>query len=224
MAKPNMDLVRKLAKARSATKLEETLSKGYKSLMPNIDELDEYGKTALMHAAYAGHVPTIKVLIKYGAVININTDGEDVTGWRHCVGNTALHFACIMGRLSAARFLVAAGADFHITNGSYLNAANYAKKFHRKPLTDWLEAVAGDPSLIREARKEFDVKALEIENSAMEERFEKVVGRAYDAPSDDDDSDAGLYTGSEYGTALTAMTKAERKALAAAGRALVVDP
>lgn len=67
----------------------------------NIDDRNQLLHTALMRAAYGGHIEIVSFLINKGADINISTT-ED---------HTALYFAVIENRLEVAKLLIEKGAD-----------------------------------------------------------------------------------------------------------------
>jgi TonB family protein len=67
-----------------------------------VDDADDAGWTALMHAGSAGQDAVVRVLLDAGA---------DVSR-RNKAGETALHLAAQNGRTAVARLLLQAGADF----------------------------------------------------------------------------------------------------------------
>jgi len=75
----------------------------------NVDEKDEYGETALMHAAYNGHNKTVKLLVEYGAKIDIKDNNNQ----------TALHFAALNGHKEIVDILINKGADINAKESNY---------------------------------------------------------------------------------------------------------
>ena len=76
--------------------LEEYLQKG---MDPN--QCDDNGRTALYTAAEYGHAKCMKVLLKYGADVNI----------RNSYLATALHVACHGRKVNCVKLLLEYGAD-----------------------------------------------------------------------------------------------------------------
>jgi ankyrin repeat protein len=70
-----------------------------------IDQTDEDGRTALMHAAIDGNEQFVKLLLQKGA----NKDAQDKGGF------SALHFAAQDYRVDVVRLLIQAGAKIDIT-------------------------------------------------------------------------------------------------------------
>ncbi|KAL9625920.1 MAG: hypothetical protein Q9204_007730 [Flavoplaca sp. TL-2023a] len=76
-----------------------------------------WGQTALQHAAEYGRLPVMKLLINWGADVNIQADGE----WR-----TALQLACWLGHPEMVQLLIDFGADVHVRGGKYETALQAA--------------------------------------------------------------------------------------------------
>jgi len=94
-----MDRISKfLAAAESGdtAKIAESLNKG-----TEIDVTDEHGQTALMLAAYEGHVDTVRLLLQHGASPDL----------QNRIGGTALMLASFNGHLEVVTELLKAGAE-----------------------------------------------------------------------------------------------------------------
>jgi ankyrin repeat protein len=76
----------------------------------NIDDCDGDGRTALHHAAAAGHAAFVQSLIEHGA----NFDTQDDGG----CGMSPLHSAAASGRPEVVAVLVSAGANVELRAGS----------------------------------------------------------------------------------------------------------
>jgi ankyrin repeat protein len=84
------------AESGDTSKIAESLNQG-----TEIDVTDEHGQTALMLAAYEGHVDTVKLLLQHGAS----------HGLQNRFGGTALMLASFNGHLEVVTELLKAGAD-----------------------------------------------------------------------------------------------------------------
>ncbi|KAI8979262.1 ankyrin repeat-containing domain protein [Mycotypha africana] len=111
-------------------------------------------RTALHYGAYYGHAETCKILVNYGAPIDIAEKLDKQTplhyasrnGYLDCVrvlieegkadpekgdkyGRNALHLACIYGQLHVVRYLLAEGVDANMGDTSLNRPAHYAAAF-----------------------------------------------------------------------------------------------
>ena len=76
-----------------------------------MDPVDRYGRTPLMHAAYAGYGDALTLLAGYGAS----------AGRRDADGRSVLHWAAGRGQLDSVRVLLEQGAEpNHVARLSYL--------------------------------------------------------------------------------------------------------
>ena len=78
----------------------------------NIDVRDEWGNTALIHAALNGSLEPVQELIRAGAALDVqkNNDYAD----KGCNGYTALACAAMNGHLEAVQELIRAGAALDV--------------------------------------------------------------------------------------------------------------
>ncbi|KAL8655532.1 MAG: hypothetical protein Q9226_003009 [Calogaya cf. arnoldii] len=98
-------------------------------------------QTAVQFAAERGHIATVRLLINWGADINIQDDGD----WR-----TALQLVCWRGRLELIQLLLESGADVNIRGGLYESALQAASVgFHVR----YWGKVIHDTSSENDARK-----------------------------------------------------------------------
>ncbi|XP_074469430.1 ankyrin repeat and MYND domain-containing protein 2-like isoform X2 [Sebastes fasciatus] len=79
--------------------------------------LDEYGMTPLMHAAYKGKADMCRLLLQHGADVNCN---------QHEYGYTALMFAGLSGKTDITSMLLEAGAEKDVVNSVGRSAAQMA--------------------------------------------------------------------------------------------------
>jgi ankyrin repeat protein len=70
----------------------------------DIDDQDDYKRTALIYAAIVGHAEFARMLLERGAMI----DPRDM------FGRTPLHLAVFNGRTEVVRLLLERGADPHV--------------------------------------------------------------------------------------------------------------
>lgn len=122
----------------------------YLAALPSadVDATDLHGRTALIWAAYRGHVEVCQVLLGEGASI----DSKDRSGY------TALLWAVIKGNAQIARLLLQAGADPAEPDGDGRSCADWQREkrwpwyddlmlgFGRKPLAD-------NPSLLENGER-----------------------------------------------------------------------
>lgn len=83
----------------------------------NVNCLDEYGMTPLMHAAYKGKADMCKLLLQHGADVNCN---------EHEHGYTALMFAGLSGKTDITLMMLEAGAETDVVNSVGRTAAQMA--------------------------------------------------------------------------------------------------
>jgi ankyrin repeat protein len=84
------------AESGDTAKIVKSLNQG-----TEIDVTDEHGQTALMLAAYEGHVDTVRLLLQHGASPDL----------QNRLGGTALILASFNGHLEVVTELLKAGAD-----------------------------------------------------------------------------------------------------------------
>lgn len=96
----------------------------------NVDKPNNFGKTALQTAAQYGLLDSVKILHKYGA--NINHQTNDTTcsflNSRECIFNgkrTALMYATQEGHYDVIKYLTDNGADISLTDSQKNNAYTY---------------------------------------------------------------------------------------------------
>jgi palmitoyltransferase len=117
----------------------------YLAALPSadVDAADLHGRTALIWAAYRGHVEVCQVLLGEGAAI----EAKDRSGY------TALLWAVIKGNAQIARLLLQAGADPAEPDGDGRSCADWQRE-KRWPWYDDLmlgvgrRPLAADPSLL----------------------------------------------------------------------------
>lgn len=92
-----------------------------------VDEKDQDGNTALIHASENGHDAIVRILLKYGASVNL-ADGQ--------LRRTPIYFAAYSGHVSTMKILVEAGAliDQPSTGGA-TPLMTAAKQGHAKAVT-----------------------------------------------------------------------------------------
>jgi tetratricopeptide (TPR) repeat protein len=119
---PDLDLVmpRYAGKQGNQPLLKALLAKGV-----GVESLDVDGTTALMDAARAGHVESMKVLLANGADVNQQVGGR-----------SALVFAAMFGHLDAAQLLVERGAD---SRSLPQEAIQVAKRVENVEVAEYLE-------------------------------------------------------------------------------------
>lgn len=98
-----------------------------------LEARDARGYTALMLAAYSGHLDATQYLLARGADPNTSDHA----------GNSALMGAAFKGEVAIARALLAAGADLAARNNSGLDAMGFARQFGRR---DILGLFAAEPT------------------------------------------------------------------------------
>lgn len=108
--------------------VQQLLDKG---IAPNTK--DQFGATALEHAAEAGHADIIKFLIGKGADVNL----PDLQG------NTPLMLASWNGHTEVVKILLGAGADANLRNGAGLTALAIAKGKNREEIAGLLQEKGG---------------------------------------------------------------------------------
>mmetsp|Transcript_18476 Transcript_18476/g.30799 ORF Transcript_18476/g.30799 Transcript_18476/m.30799 type:complete len:237 (+) Transcript_18476:222-932(+) len=86
--------------------------------------------TALRHAANHGHVEEAEVLMTTGEGIDVNN--KDGSGW------SALAWACKMGRLDVARYLLSVGADIDSTDKNLDTPLMWACRKNQIEVVDFL--------------------------------------------------------------------------------------
>lgn len=123
------------AKKGSAQEIQALLCAG--AYVDARDAAEDYGNTALICAAEAGHDEIVKILLNAGADI-CNTS---------CMGNTALHEAALQGHAGIAQTLLNAGVDARVVNYMGKTARDYAKERGHKNIDvlikDHLQQITG---------------------------------------------------------------------------------
>ncbi len=76
----------------------------------SMEQVDNFGTTAVHEAAKHNHVDMLKVMIEKGVDVNITQDEPAESG------NTPLHVACSYGNAEVVKLLIASGADDSIQN------------------------------------------------------------------------------------------------------------
>ena len=96
----------------------------------NVDQRDSSGKTMLWHHAGKGHLETVKLLIDYGADINILDALE---------GRSPLASAAAGGHEDVVGFLLSSGAETHLADGPWATPAACARRAELHDLATLLE-------------------------------------------------------------------------------------
>merc|ERR1712098_417541 len=100
----------------------------------NVNQIDEYGETALHRAANWNDVKIAKALIEAGAYVDV----QDANG------ETALHYAAFHGHLEIGKVLVDAGADLKIrTDLEDATALDFAEGFDSEAFAEMLRKKMG---------------------------------------------------------------------------------
>jgi len=73
------------------------------------------GYTLIEIAHHAGDLPCRLKLLG-----SKDTDGKSFLAWKDFAGNTALHRACMLGKVNAVRLLLESGASIHKVNAKYV--------------------------------------------------------------------------------------------------------
>jgi len=105
------------------------------------------GGEGLIAASGMGHTEIVQMLIRAGVNINFKSD------WP--AQRTPLIQACEGGHLRTVQLLVQAGADVNI-EGVWGPAIQYARRWHRAPIVEYLEGLRGQRRGVR--RGEFPVQ------------------------------------------------------------------
>lgn len=113
----------------------ESLKSHLKPSLLNVQ--DTKGYSALMLAAYNGHVDSTRWLINAGAEVN-QFDNS---------GNTILMGAAFKGHLKIVKMLVEAGADINATNPNGQNALQFAQMFGRTEVVLYLKSKLNKPEI-----------------------------------------------------------------------------
>ena len=82
-----------------------------------VDRADEHGFTALMHACTEGHGAAARILLAYGASVNLGNSHRE----------TALHLASSLGHSPIVQLLLEHGADAQLLTASGATAAGLAE-------------------------------------------------------------------------------------------------
>ncbi len=101
------------------------------NLLPSISDINEKeakGYSALMLAAYNGHLEASKILIEYGADVNTADNA----------GSSALMGAAFKGHLEIVKLLLEKRADPFHQNAKRLTALSFALMFGRSEVADIL--------------------------------------------------------------------------------------
>lgn len=100
-----------------------------------IDARNRKGYSALMLAAYHGHVEVVRYLLNRGADANTADNG----------GNTVLMGAAFKGDVEVARLLVQAGADIGARNAKGRTATDFAHMFGRAEVARLFKTCQREP-------------------------------------------------------------------------------
>ena len=96
----------------------------------HVDDPDpDFGLCAIHYAAKRGHIPVIKLLIQYGADVNIRAPD----------GRTALHFAAAYSNKETVRCLLAELADYYAVDDFKCTALDVAKQNDNRKTIPTLE-------------------------------------------------------------------------------------
>ena len=98
---------------------------------------DTKGYSALMLAAYNGHIESTRWLIDAGATVNQSDNS----------GNTILMGAAFKGHLEIVKMLVDAGADINAINPNGQNALQFAQMFGRTEVVLYLKSKLNKPEI-----------------------------------------------------------------------------
>jgi ankyrin repeat protein len=101
----------------------------------SVDARDRFGARPLSHAARAGHLEMVDLLLARGAPIDA----------RNLVGATALYFAAEGGRGPVARRLIERGADVNLTGAGGVSPVAAAAYAGNDPIVAALLAHGADP-------------------------------------------------------------------------------
>lgn len=94
------------------------------------------GLTVTHDAARDGHADTLRVLLRYGANVNLQDDS----------GNLPLHLAAREGHQAAVELLAPGTAHPFLTNHAGLTPQQLAAQHHRDDTARWLENYRHVPS------------------------------------------------------------------------------
>ena len=98
----------------------------------NIERRNAFQRTALLRAAWFGHLDVCRLLLDWGAKV----DTQDT--WK----DTPLHDAAWKGLLSVVKLLVERGADVRLKNDKGQTASDVARKQGHNSVADWLDSVS----------------------------------------------------------------------------------
>lgn len=113
---------------------ENSVIKNFIAAKYNLNEQDEHGYTAVILAAYHGHLTTVETLLNAGA--------DPCLRDNH--GNSALMGAIFKGEIKIARRLITAKCSPDMRNNAGQTAAMYAALFQRHALLEQLKAKGAD--------------------------------------------------------------------------------
>jgi len=119
------------------TEVVEVLLQALAEQEGNVDQRDEFGRTALMYASTAANVPTVRLLLKSGADPNVVDKAENFT---------PLMFAAAEGQAEVAAVLLEAGADPSVTDADGETALDFARSADRTAVVELLRAKDERPS------------------------------------------------------------------------------
>ena len=122
--------------SKSAIQGDLTGVKSYVAQGEKVNQVDKYGWTPLMWAAYYNYYSIAKYLLENGVDPNIKS--TDIQG-NIPVGSTALIVAAYYGHKDTVKFLLEHGADKSIKNDAGETARSLAEKYQFTDVVDLLK-------------------------------------------------------------------------------------
>jgi ankyrin repeat protein len=107
-------------------KIREILIKKY----VNVNDVNDYGSTALIIAASKGYVDIINELIIYGADLNVQNK----------ILGSALMYAAANGHINAVESLISSGANVNLENEKGRTALDYAQAYGHQQIVKLLQS------------------------------------------------------------------------------------